>query len=101
MDLATLRSIAKGRYGLERGSSEDALFTNPVLNDIINEKHRWFASVALCYYEHSKSELLVIDQTAYPADADVIEIDTKTVRLLYGAATYTLLPLRLYSSLVQ
>jgi hypothetical protein len=101
MDLSTLRQVAKGRYGLDRSTGEDSLFTNPVLNDLINEKHRWFASVALCYYRADFYQPLTVGQSAYAGDATVIEIDPKTVLLQYGANSFTPLPLRLYPSLVS
>lgn len=101
MDLSMLRQVAKGRYGLDRSTGEDSLFTNPVLNDLINEKHRWFASVALCYYKHNFSTALVSGQSGYAGDPSVIEIDPKTVRVQSATNTYAPLPLRLYSSLVS
>jgi hypothetical protein len=101
MDLSMLRQVAKGRYGLDRSSGEDSLFTNPVLNDLINEKHRWFASVALCYYRPDYYTPFVVGQSAYAADAAVIEIDPKTVRIQTAAGTFARLPLRLYPSLLD
>lgn len=101
MDLSMLRQVAKGRYGLDRSTGEDSLFTNPVLKDLINEKHRWFASVALCYYRPDFYQPLVVGQSAYSGEATVIEIDPKTVVLQYGVSAFTPLPLRLYPSLVS
>lgn len=101
MDLSMLRQVAKGRYGLDRSSGEDSLFTNPVLNDLINEKHRWFASVALCYYLPDIYAPLVVGQSGYAGNARVIEIDPKTVLLQTAANAFAPLPLRLYPSLVS
>lgn len=101
MNLSMLRQVAKGRYGLDRSTGEDSLFTNPVLNDLINEKHRWFASVALCYYLPDIYTPLVVGQSSYAGNARVIEIDPKTLLLQTAAATFAPLPLRLYPSLVS
>jgi len=101
MDLSTLRQVAKGRYGLDRSTGEDSLFTNPVLNDLINEKHRWFAGVSMCYYLPDLYTPLVVGQSAYAGNARVIEIDPKTVILQTAASTFAPLPLRLYPSLVS
>jgi len=101
MDLSTLRIVAKGRYGLDRSTGEDSLFTNPVLNDLINEKHRWFAGVSMCYYLPDLYTPLVVGQSAYAGNARVIEIDPKTVVLQTAASAFAPLPLRLYPSLVS
>lgn len=61
MNLDTTRQYAKGQYGLPQSSAEDALFTNAVLNAIINRKHRWIAERTRCYRKSVTKDLPIGD----------------------------------------
>lgn len=100
MTLTEIRQIAKGRYGLARTATEDALFTDTVLTDLVNEAHRWLAREAWLYYESDRTETLVNAQRRYALDSDVIRLDPATVRINFGGS-YAVLAHRLQGSLMQ
>lgn len=100
MTLSNYRVIAKGRYALTRSTDEDPEFTDDVLDDIINEKHRWFSSVAMCYYVQDYYEPLVVGKSGYSGDARVLEIDDSVVVVQTAASTFTKIPRKIYRELV-
>lgn len=100
MTLSDLRAISKGRYSLTRSTDEDPEFTDDVLDDIINEKHRWFSSVALCYYVQDYYEPFVVGKSGYSGDARVLELDDSVVAIQTAASTFTKIPRKIYRELV-
>ena len=91
-DFTTLRQVVKGRYGLDRSTTADALFTDTILGDLINEAHRWLAREAWLYYEMDRTETLVNGTKRYALDTDVIRVDPTTIRQVVGGTYSTLLP---------
>ena len=61
MNLMTLRQYAKGQYGLPQNTTADALFTDAVLNAIINRKHCWIAERTRCYRKSVTKDLPIGD----------------------------------------
>lgn len=96
MNLTTLRQRVKGRYGLPQSATEDALFTDDVLDAIINERHRWLAEEARCYRQTVTKDLAAGSastglSTVYTGCNVIVHLD-HTVRVLqdgeYQPLTY-------------
>lgn len=91
MQLSEIRQVVKGRYGLDRSTTADALFTDAVLNDLINEAHRTLARKAWLYKDTDRNETLVGGTKRYALDTDVIRIDPTTMRIVVSGTYTTLL----------
>jgi hypothetical protein len=86
MDLAGLRRSARARYGLEYSGAEDAVFTGPLLNELINEAHRELAAASLCYRQTQLYDLPLGagGVSTVALECNVIEIDPRSVRVRAG-----------------
>lgn len=100
MTLADIRQLSRGTYGLEWSVSEDSLYTNPLLNKLINKAHHWFAGITRCYYNDAISQALTTNTASYALDPTVIEPDVRTFRLAI-TGVFTRLRCRLPHSLME
>ncbi len=77
MTLQEMREQARTEYGL--GAGADAVFTDDVMNGLINRAHRWLAREARCYYATKAADVTVgSDGLSVVALAgDVFEVDTR------------------------
>jgi len=102
VQLGDFIQIAKGQYGLDKSATEDALFTNSVMTDMVNNAHKEFAAVARCYYATFASVTVTAVTTGtgiLALDPTVIEFDIYTFDLKSGAGAWTQLTLRHLRSL--
>ena len=78
MTLQEIREQARTEYGLV-GSADDGVFSNTVMNGLINRAHRWLAREARCYYTTKAADVAVgSDGLSVVALAgDVFEVDTR------------------------
>lgn len=98
--VATLIQMSKGRYGLERTTTEDVLFTDAVMIDILNSGHNWFAEVARPYESKALTVSIASGTSQYALDGSVIEPDIYNV-VVYNGTTYTRVPFRKKVSLLE
>lgn len=106
MDLTTLIQTSKGLYGLEKTATQDGLFTDSVMTDMVNLAHQSFASVARPYYKTLRTTLPlgttatednpdVTGTSVVTLDPTVIEVDVYSVRVgTSGLASWRGLPFK-------
>lgn len=89
MTLAQLRNGALLRYGLNPYEGEDPVLLIPLVNDLVNEAHRWAAQDARLYRQTFTTNLVIssagvstvsLDETVYQVDSD-----SGAVRVLNGS----------------
>lgn len=102
MQLSVMRQTVKGFYGAERSTTADGLFTDAILNDVLNRGHHWFAERSRCYYAEFTTNLpLGTTGASGPGtsvvtlDTTLIELDLETVEFAAaGLATWTGIPFK-------
>lgn len=82
MQLQDVRQIARGQYGLEYSTSEDLLYTNPLLDAQINAAYSWLVGVARPLYNADLTVSITVPgagvRAVYTLDPKVIEPDLPT-----------------------